>query len=127
MVITNVQADTKKEIDLGEVLPGAKLTIKKIAGRKPQKTVEAALEGPKEVAQIDVKIKLSSHRGGQSNMNDRRSKTAGNKTTRNITIQAYEFETGGEAENGPLTLLVRYPQDVKRERVQFKLTALDLL
>jgi hypothetical protein len=126
MVVTNVQADAKKEIDLGEVLPGAKLTIKKIAGRKPQKTVEAALEGPKEVTQIDVKVKLSSHRGGQSNMNDRRNKTSGDKTTRNITIEAYEFEMGGEAESGPLTLLVRYPQDVRRERVQFKLTALDL-
>jgi len=34
---------------------------------------------------------------------------------------------GGEADNGPLTLLIRYPLDLKRERVQFKLTGLDLL
>lgn len=127
MVLTNVQADAKKEIDLGEVLPGAKLTIKKITGRKPQKTVEATLEGPKEVSQIEVKIKQSSRRGGQSNMNERRSKTTEQKTTRNITIQAYDFEMSGAAESGPPTLIVRYPQDVKRERVQFKLTALDLL
>ena len=126
MVLTNVQADAKKEIDLGEVLPGAKLVIKKVAGRKPQKTVEASLEGPKEISQIEVKLKLSGRRG-QSNMNERRSATSGSKTTRNITIQAYEFEMDGEADSGPPSLLVRYPQDVKRERVQFKLTALDLL
>jgi hypothetical protein len=127
MVLTNVQADAKKEIDLSEVLPGAKLIVKKVGGRKPQKTVEASLEGPKEVNQIEVKIKLSSRRGGQSNMNERRSTTSGSKTARNITVQAYEFEMGGEADSGPPSLLVRYPQDVKRERVQFKLTALDLL
>jgi hypothetical protein len=126
MVLTNVQADAKKEIDLGEVLAGAKLTIKKISGHKPQKTVEATLEGPKEVSQIEVKIKQS-RRGGQSNMNERRSKTTGNKTTRNVTIQAYEFEMNGQEESGPPTLIVRYPQDVKRERVHFKLTGLDLL
>jgi hypothetical protein len=74
-----------------------------------------------------VKIKSNSRQGGQSNLSERRSTTSGNKTTRNVTIQAYEFERGEEAKNAPLTLVVRYPQDVKRERVQFKLTALDLL
>jgi hypothetical protein len=127
MVLTNLQADAKKEIDLAEVLPGAKLVIKKVAGRKPQRTVEATLEGPKEVSQIELKIKLTNRQGGQSSMNERQNKTAGNKTTRNITIQALEFEMGGTAESEPLTLLVRYPHDVRRERVQFKLTALDLL
>jgi hypothetical protein len=127
MVLTNVQADTNKEIDLSEVLPGAKLIVKKIGGRKPQKIVEASIEGPKEVSQIEVKIKLGTRRAGQSNMNERRSTTSGNKTTRNITVRAYQFEMGGPADSGPPTLLIRYPQDVKRERVQFKLTALDLL
>lgn len=127
LVLTNVQADAKKQIDLSEVLPGARLIIKKIGSRKPQKTVEASLEGPKAVSQLEVKIKLSNQRGGQSNMSDRRSTTSGEKTTRNFTIQAYEFEMSEEANSAPLTLVVRYPQDLKRERVQFKLTALDLL
>jgi len=128
MALTNVQADAKKEIDLGEVLPGAKLTVNKIGGRKPQRTVDATLTGPKAVSQLEVKVKMSSRRGGQSSANDRRpSKTTGNQTTRHLTIQSYEFEMGEAANTGPLTLLVRYPQDVKRERVPFKLTALDLL
>jgi hypothetical protein len=126
MVLTNVQADAKKEIDLGEILPRAKLIIKKIAGKKPQTIIEATLEGPKEVSQIEVKIKLlSNSRGGQSNMNARSTRSSGDKTTRNITVQAYESDMAGEST--PPTLLVRYPKDVKRERVEFKLTALDLL
>jgi len=127
MTLTNLQADAKKEIDLSEILPGAKLVIKKIAGKKPQTIIEATLEGPKEVSQVEVKVKLSNPRGGQSNMNARQSKSSGNKTTRNITIQSYEFDMGGARESGPPTLLVRFPKDVKRERVDFKLTALDLL
>jgi hypothetical protein len=127
MMLTNVQADAKKEIDLGEILSGAKLTVKKISGRKPQKRVEATLDGPKEVGQIEVKVKLSSRQGGQSDMNARRTKTSGTKTTRDITINAYEFENGGDADGAPLNLIIRYPQDMKRERVHFKLTGLDLL
>jgi hypothetical protein len=127
MVLTNVQANATNQVDLSEVLPGAKLTIKKVAGKRPQQRVEATLEGPKEVSQIELKIKLSGQGGGQSNMNERQSKTAGGKTTRTVLIQAFEFQPDAPAGNSPPTLLVRYPQDLKRERVQFKLTALDLL
>ncbi len=127
MSLTNVTANSTNAMDLSEVLPGAKLIVKKVNGRNQQKTVEATLEGPREVAQLEVKVRLSNPRNGQSSMSERRSTTSGNKTTRNITIQAYEFERGEETKGAPLTLVVRYPQDVKRERFQFKLTALDLL
>ena len=127
MVLTNVQAAAKEEIDLSEVLPGAKLSVKKVSGRKPRRTVEATLDGPKEVGRLEVKIKLNSRRGGQSDMSERRTKTSGNRTTRNITVNGYEFEMGGEANSAPLSLIIRYPQDLKRERVHFKLAALDLL
>ena len=79
------------------------------------------------VSQLEVKVKTSGRMGGQSNLSERRSKKSGDKTTRNITIQSYEFNMDGEAAGGPLTLLVRLPQNVKRERVKFKLTGLDLL
>lgn len=127
MVLTNVQADAKKEIDLGEVLPGAKLIVKKVSGRKPQTTVEARLEGPAAVNQLEVKIKLSSRRGGSSNVSNQRATTSGKQTTRNLTIQGFEFDPNEVGKSNPPTLLVRYPQDMKRERVPFKLTTLDLL
>ena len=127
MLLTNVQADAKKEIDLGEVLPGAKLIIKKISGKKPQTMIEARVEGPAAVSQLEVKVKLSSRRGGSSNVSNQRSTTAGGKTTRNLTLQAYEYDPDEVGKKSPTTLLVRYPQDVKRERVHFKLSTLDLL
>ena len=127
MTLTNVQADAKNEIDLSEVLPGAKLIIKKIAGRSPQRIIQASLVGPAAVGQLEVKIKMNGQQGSQSNMSGRQSKTSKGVTTRNFTIQSFEFNPSGETSSGPLTLIVRSPQDMKRERLQFKLTALDLL
>ena len=127
VVLTNVQADASKEIDLGEVLPGAKLVIKKIGGRKPQRTIEATLEGPAAVYQLELKTKVNTRQGGHSSSSDRRTTTSGTKTIRHVMIQSYEFQMGEEPKDNPLILVVRYPQDPKRERVRFKLTALDLL
>ncbi len=127
MTLTNVQADAQKGIDLGEVLPGARLFIKKLGGRPPQRTIDATLEGPATVQQLELKVKASSRQGGQSSSSDRRTTTSGNKTVRTLVIQSFEYSMGEEAKKTPLTLLIRYPQDVKRERVQFKLTGLDLL
>jgi len=127
MTLTNLQADPKKEIDLGEVLPGAKIIIRKLSSQGPQTRVDARLEGPPAIGALEVKVKLGGANSGPSSMNGQRPVTAGGKTTRNITLHAYAFEPGGAGPgNRPLTLLVRRPQDVKRERVQFKLTALDL-
>lgn len=126
--VTNVQADAQKEIDLGAVLPGAKLVITKVSGKKPQTIIQARLEGPAEVEQLDVKVKTAEERGA-SHMSSQRSRKSAGKTVRNLTIQAYEysFERNSGSSNEPLTLIVRSPQDAKRERVRFKLTALDLL
>jgi hypothetical protein len=130
MLLTNVQADAKKEIDLGEVLPGAKLIVKRIRGGRTQTIVEARLEGPAGVNQLEVKIKSTSRRGGPSNTINQRATTSGKVTARNLILRAFDFERGQGGERGrsdPPTLLVRCPQDVKRERLQFKLTTLDLL
>ena len=130
MLLTNVQADVKKEIDLGEVLPGAKLIVKRICGGRRQTIVEARLEGPAAVNQLEVKIKSTGRRGGSSNTANRRATTSGKVTTRNLTLHAYGFEQGARGDRGKSnlpTLLVRYPQDMKRERLQFKLSTLDLL
>ena len=130
MLLTNIQADAEKEIDLGEVLPGAKLIVKKVSGRRPRTIVQARLEGPAAVSQLEVGIQSNSRRGRSSNAANQRTTTSGKLTTRNLTLQAYDVQPGGGGERGknsPPTLLVRYPQDMKRERLQFKLSALDLL
>jgi hypothetical protein len=130
MLLTNVQADAKKEIDLGEVLSGAKLIVKRIRGGRRQTIVEARLEGPAAVNQLELQIKSSSRRAGSSNTTNQRTTTSGKLTTRNLTLHSYGFERGQGGEKGktsPPTLLVRYPRDMKRERLQFKLTTLRLL
>ena len=127
MLLTNVQADAKAPIDLGTVLPGAKLTVKKVTAKAPQTTIEALLEGPAEISQVEIKIKPSSEERGSSSsyMSDRGRPAKGK---RNLTIQAHEFNFGGAKPAAkPVTLIVRFPQDIKRERVKFKLSALDLL
>ena len=124
MVLPNVQADDKKEVDLGELLPGAKLVVTKINARQNQTTVSARLIGPKEIGQLDVKVKMAGR--GSSNLSGRNPVVRGGITTRTISIRAYEYESGGTPKAAP-TLVVRLPQNAKRERVQFRLTALDLL
>jgi hypothetical protein len=79
------------------------------------------------INRLEVSAKLSNRRARQSLMSERRSTTSGNRTTRTVTIRAHEFKMGEEAKNAPHTLLVRCPQDTNRERVRFKLNALDLL
>jgi hypothetical protein len=126
MVLTNVVANEQKEMDLGELLPGAKLIITKVSGKTPQTTVQARLEGPPGVDQIEVKVKMTENRGSSSMTQRRRTNSSGH-INRLITVQAYSF--GAEPGTAPssLTLVVRLPQAMKRERVRFKLTALDLL
>jgi hypothetical protein len=130
MGLTNIQADLNAKIDLGTVLPGATLAIKKVLATKRERTVEATLEGPKEINQLDLKIVLSGPRRGQSRTADlryRRGRMPAEKLTRGIIVHGYEPQMSDEARSGPVTLLVRFPLDVKRERVQFKLNPFDLL
>ncbi len=124
-----MQADAKKEIDLGELVPGAKLVIKKTSKQAQQKSVDATLEGPPIIAQLELKIKLHNTRAGgaSSHMYDRHNAASGNKRTRSVTVQGFEFDPNGGTQSGPIDLIVRSPQDLKRERVQVKLTAIDLL
>ena len=129
LLLTNVQADAKKAIDLNEVLPGAKLIIKRISGGRRQTIVEARLEGPAAINQLEVQIKSSSRRARSSTTTNQRTTASDKVATRNFTLRALGFERSqkGEGEKTSLpTLLVRYPQDMKRERLQFELTAVDL-
>jgi hypothetical protein len=127
MTLTNVQANPTNLIELAEVLPGAKLIIKKITVKPPQTTIDAVLEGPPTLAHIEIKLPTSPD-SGSSDMSERKTGTAGGKMTRTVTISGYEFERNRVSSKAkPLSLIVRYPQQMKRERVKFKLTALDLL
>ena len=46
------------------------------------------------------------------------------KTTRKLMLRGFMMQQGGGGKN--MTLLVRFPIDTKRQRLEFKLTGLDL-
>jgi len=124
VTLTNLQADPKKEIDLNELVPGAKLIIRKLETKNRQ-TVEARVEGPLEIRLLDFRLVSGKRKIQGSSYSDRPGTETGAKTSRQITVNAYDYNIS--AGGGSLGLEIRFPRDSKRERVRFKLTALDLL
>jgi hypothetical protein len=130
-------ADPKKEIDLSELVPGAKLVILKAsspqAATKPgrgsngdQRHVRVRLTGPAEISGIAVRLTRQGDQAGRTHSyaNDRSSRRKGQQTVREIDVQYQSY--GEDNSTQPLTLQVRIPKDVKRERVKFKLEGMDL-
>ena len=123
MSVTNLQA-TNNEIDLSAVLPGAKMIITKFTSKKNEYTIQAEIKGPPTVKRIDFQTKIPGIDESNSSSNDRRLNTKAGISTRVIDIRVYNYSDQEPA--GPMVLVVRYPQDLRRERVQIKLTGLDL-
>ena len=123
MTVTNLQA-TNNEIDLSSVLPGAKMVITKFTAKKNQYSIQAEIKGPITVKRLDFQTKIPGNSESSHSSNDRRFRTKAGVSTRAIDIQVYNY--GDQEPAGPMVLVVRYPEDLRRERVQFKLTGLDL-
>ena len=128
MTITNLQG----EIDLSDVLPGAKMTVTKPGFKNRQFTAQIELKGPATIRQIELSAHLPGNErfgGGMDNssVNELSFKTANGQSTRTLNLRAYAITMNDEppATNQP-PLVVRFPQDIKRERVKFKLSGLDL-
>lgn len=125
ITITNAQANSTNEIDLGAVLPGAKLVLKKITAKQRQFVVEAQLKGPKEVRRLDLQARWPGKARGNSSAYDRGAvSTKDNETTRTVQMNAYSYD---QDSTGTPAIVVRFPADLKRERVQITLSNLDLL
>lgn len=127
MTLTNIQESATNELDLSNVLPGSKMVITKFTSRHNQFTIQARIEGPPAVKLLDIQAKTLGTDRFSSSLSERDFREKGKATTRAIFIQAYGF--GGEESSvaAPLALRVRFPEDLRRERVNFKLNGLDLL
>ena len=123
--LTNLQENATNEIDLSTVLPGAKLVVTKLTSRKNQTTAVLEVKGPRSVQSLDFKAKIPGVEQMNSSVSERHFATKAGISTRSLSIQAYSF--GEQQGAGPILIVVRCPQDLKRERVKFKLSALDLL
>ena len=60
-------------------------------------------------------------------MNERDFKNKGAESTRSFILQTYRMSDDGQPLEGAPSLVVRFPEDQKRERVRFSLKGLDLL
>lgn len=125
MSLTNLQENATNEIDLSAVLPGAKLVVKKMTSRIIQTTVMLEVKGPRAVQRLDFKAKIPGVDQMNSSVLERHFGTKAGVSTRALSIQTYRY--GDQQATGPMFIVVRCPQDLRRERVKFKLTALDLL
>jgi hypothetical protein len=127
MMLTNLTETSTNEMDLSSILPGARLTLGKLTVRNRQSSVQLKLTGPPAIREVDVEMVVSSRRG-QANTSDRGLSTRGGQSIRSLQIDHYNYDqSGGWSVKGPISLRVRYPEDVRRERLQFVLRELDLL
>ena len=127
MTLTNIQEGATNEIDLAEVLPGATLQITRFSFKNRQLNIQAQLKGPRTVRQLEIQPKIpGSDRFSGSDM-ERSFRVTGTQATRTMMIRGYSYDQSSAISSGGLVLVVRYPVDLRRERVKFKLTGLDLL
>ncbi len=129
MTLTNITETSTNEFGLGALLPGAKLVISKFSNKNNMLTMKVQIKGPATVKNLKVQAKVpGSEQGrGYSNSSEMNVSSKGGETTHTLQINASIFNQNGAKVSGPFQLLLRYPQDLKRERVNFKLKGLDLL
>lgn len=126
LTLTNLP-DAKQEIDLGGLLPGAKLQIARFTAKERQFSVQAKLAGPPAIRRFDLQLKLPGNKRFNAYSSDRNTASKAGQSTRAVEIQGndYASDVTGPAQSASLLLVVRYPEDLKRERVQFRMTGLD--
>ncbi len=127
MTLTNLQENATNEVDLAAVLPGAKLVITRFTAKGGQVSLQGKLTGPPTIRRLDLKARTPGSERMNSSLMERSYSAKAGQATRNFSIQSYEFREEGRVQGRSVELLVRYPEDLRRERVEFKLKGLDLL
>jgi hypothetical protein len=126
MTLTNLQENATNEFDLAGLLPGAKIVVTKFSLRNMQFSLQARLEGPGAVRRLQVKAKIPGNDNFNSYSTQRSFNVHGKETTIPLNIQGYGFNSSGAISPKSVVLVVRFPEDLRRERVKFSLTGLDL-
>jgi len=127
LTVPNVTAATTNEIDLSSVLAGAKLVLRKISRKQSHTSIEGEIKGPPSIRQIEFKTRVGdSEERSTTTVSEFGFATKDKISTRKIQLQSYSYSEDGGQAAGPLSLVVRFPEDQKRERVKFSLKGLDL-
>ena len=127
MTLMNIQESATNEIDLAGVLPGAKLVITKFTSKNNQLNLQARIKGPRTVRRLDIRAKIRGSDHFNSSFSERNFSTKGGESTRTVMLQGYSYSDEHSPVAGSIIVIVRYPEDLRRERVHFELKGLDLL
>ncbi|HXR07478.1 MAG TPA: hypothetical protein VN765_09120 [Candidatus Acidoferrum sp.] len=128
MTLTNITETSTNEFDIGAALPGAKLVLSKITMKNNTLSLQGQIKGPATVKNLKVQVKVpGSEQRNYFNFSGGNVSTKNGETTRSFRVNGSVFNMNGQKSSGPYQLLIRYPEDLKRERVNFKLKGLDLL
>lgn len=133
MELKNVAARGGETVDISSVLQGAKLTFIQqtnkagSSGGMRQFNMTLKLEGPRDIKSIKVECKASDD--GRSNFSsyDSNSRTVKGINTREVRITGYSMFSEGGVDSSEVKIILRYPENPRREKVEFKLTGIDLL
>jgi hypothetical protein len=126
--LTNITETSTNEFDIGAVLPGAKLVLSKISAKNNMLSMQGQIKGPATVKNLKIEVKIpGQERRNYFNFSGGNVSTKDGETTRGFRVNGSVFNPNGEKSPAAYQLLIRYPEDLKRERVNFKLKGLDLL
>lgn len=127
LTVPNVSAAMTNEIDLSSVLASAKMVLRKFTRKRSQTIIEGEIKGPPSIRQLEVTARVGdSDQRSMAHASERGFTTKDNLSTRKFQLQSYSYSEDGEGAAGSLTIVVRFPEDQKRERVKFTLKGLDL-
>jgi hypothetical protein len=126
LTLTNLAENATNALDLSAVLPDAKIFVTKFAMKRGQMNMQLRLEGPPTVNRLEVRAKVAGNNQFNSYSSERQTGKKSGVTTRTIVLQGYGIADEAATPEA-VRLTVRYPEDVRRERVRFELKGLDLL
>ncbi len=129
--LTDPAPDEEKVLKLDDLIEGATLTVLKrkdeTEDNRRQGRVQIKLEGPKEVQFIKCELGVEHQDNVHSYESSSSSSSDGDRLERTQTINFTVFHHNEDApKDGKLVLELKYPDELKRERVKFTVFALDL-
>lgn len=129
-VFRNVRADADKQHDLGALVTGAAMTVKKIVFEKPEDSIRAAnvhleVTGPSEIRRLKFEAQPASGRAMDSHVGSSSYRPKGDKTVAQLELMVFFRGTTG-AEEPTIHVTAKVPEDLKRERVRITMKGIDL-
>jgi hypothetical protein len=126
LTITNLQLNATNQIDLASLIPGARATVTQVKTGKRGKSMEVRIDGPVTIQDLELSMSSTGEDENRSSMSERNFINKGNQSIRKISLQTYDYSESKEKKEEPPVLVIRFPEDSKREPIRFHLVGLDI-